>query len=818
MKLLKKFWPLGAIALIWFILFLPFFTKGLLPIPADIITGVYYPWLDYKWGYAVGVPVKNPLLSDVPSLLYPWRSLVIDELKAFRWPLWNPYYFTGMPLLANFQSAAFSYVNLFFLFLPKAYGWSLGVMSSPLLTMLAVYFFLRNKKLCEISALLGAVVFSLSGFEIAWLEYNVLGHTALFLPLFLLAIDKIFAGGKRWLGILSFLIALQIFTGYIPIVIYSYLLCLFYILYLYFLSEKGKKKIFWRRYFLLASFWVVGILLASVQLFPGIELMQNSIRKIDPLVGSSGASYLPFKHLATLLAPDYFGSPATHNYFGKGFYDNFYFFAGTPVVILLMYSLFLLKRNKEMKFWWFCVLFSLLLVFDNPLGRVLMAMFQLSGGVAARALFITGFSFAVISALSLEKLLRKGDSERKISFCITQIFLLFLSLFFFSLALPWLRQRNIAQRNLILPFLLYISSSLLLAVANYKTPFFLWVRTRFPKRWYGKIFLGCYLAFVFLVALQLLYSARKYLPFTKKELVFPHTPVIDFLRERSKETTEPFRVELGDVVPQNFLMAYGIETTSGYDALLPKRIGEFIVGLNLQKSSSGISRVQLVTNYNSPLFLLTNTKYIFIKKSIRDGVYGSEGTPPEEFKNIKRFKLAFEDGTVQVYENHLYLPRAFLVYEYVVLGENSSLDEISREKIDFGKTVVLEKIGPGYPVTEVLEKIETKVRWLDNQPGKYSMTVESSSPGFLVVLNNYYPGWKAFVDGRQTEIFRANFAFRAVFVPKGQHRVSFVYDPVSFKAGLVVSLISLISLTILVFGLFLRENGVFKVKLPLLKK
>lgn len=90
MKKFKQFWPFIFIFVVWTALFWPFFTKKLLPIPADIITGVYYPWLDYKWGYAVGVPVKNPLLSDVPSLLYPWRSLAIDELKAFRWPLWNP--------------------------------------------------------------------------------------------------------------------------------------------------------------------------------------------------------------------------------------------------------------------------------------------------------------------------------------------------------------------------------------------------------------------------------------------------------------------------------------------------------------------------------------------------------------------------------------------------------------------------------------------------------------------------------------------------------------------------------------------------------
>lgn len=119
MRLLKKFLPFLFIFGVWLALFWPFFSKKLLPIPADIITGVYYPWLDYKWGFSVGVPVKNPLISDIPSLLYPWRQLVIDQYRNFQIPSWNPYYFGGMPLLANFQSAAFSYVNVFSCFSPK---------------------------------------------------------------------------------------------------------------------------------------------------------------------------------------------------------------------------------------------------------------------------------------------------------------------------------------------------------------------------------------------------------------------------------------------------------------------------------------------------------------------------------------------------------------------------------------------------------------------------------------------------------------------------------------------------------------------------
>lgn len=89
MKLFKKVFPLLVIAIVWTVLFWPFLSKALLPIPADIITGVYYPWLDYKWGYSVEVPVKNPFISDSISQFYPFKIYAIELIKKGIFPLWN---------------------------------------------------------------------------------------------------------------------------------------------------------------------------------------------------------------------------------------------------------------------------------------------------------------------------------------------------------------------------------------------------------------------------------------------------------------------------------------------------------------------------------------------------------------------------------------------------------------------------------------------------------------------------------------------------------------------------------------------------------
>ena len=77
------------------------------------------------------------------------------------------------------------------------------------------------------------------------------------------------------------------------------------------------------------------------------------------------------------------------------------------------------------------------------------------------------------------------------------------------------------------------------------------------------------------------------------------------------------------------------------------------------------------------------------------------------------------------------------------------------------------------------------------------MVVHSGGNGFLYFLDNYDRFWKAYLDGKQVPILRANFTFKAIQLPAGEHRVQWVYDPwpvkvlygayyVLLAAGLVV--------------------------------
>jgi uncharacterized membrane protein YfhO len=104
------------------------------------------------------------------------------------------------------------------------------------------------------------------------------------------------------------------------------------------------------------------------------------------------------------------------------------------------------------------------------------------------------------------------------------------------------------------------------------------------------------------------------------------------------------------------------------------------------------------------------------------------------------------------------------------------------------QTVILEE-NPGLPASsDSISSSDAKIS--SYSPNKVVVNVSSKNPGLLLLSDTYYPGWKAFINGGETKIFEADYSLRAVKIPGGKSTVSFVYDPLSFRAGLFVSLIS----------------------------
>lgn len=94
-----------------------------------------------------------------------------------------------------------------------------------------------------------------------------------------------------------------------------------------------------------------------------------------------------------------------------------------------------------------------------------------------------------------------------------------------------------------------------------------------------------------------------------------------------------------------------------------------------------------------------------------------------------------------------------------------------------------------------------QIRLVEYQPNYLKYRYNSSSEQLAVFSEVYYrDGWKAFVDGKETPHFRANYILRAMVVPAGSHEIEFRFEPASFKTGGRVSLAGSLLLLLAIAG------------------
>ncbi|RME46132.1 MAG: hypothetical protein D6791_09110 [Chloroflexi bacterium] len=192
-----------------------------------------------------------------------------------------------------------------------------------------------------------------------------------------------------------------------------------------------------------------------------------------------------------------------------------------------------------------------------------------------------------------------------------------------------------------------------------------------------------------------------------------------------------------------------------------------------------------------------------------------------ELLGLGRHQLVYRDPDVAIYENLDALPRAFVVeHARVVPDDAAALSLIDDPDFDPCREVLLadrlytqqggdvsaEGVrravsveGPG------LTSLCSTAVILEYAPHRVMIQAELEHPGYLVLLDSYYPGWRAIVDGRQAPILRADVLFRAVRLEPGRHQVTFVFDPLSYRIGKLISSMMLAGLVIALAWLILRR-------------
>lgn len=741
------------------IVFRRFFFDGLLPIPGDILIGAYYPWLDDKWGFITGVPVKNPLPSDVISILYPWRILAISILKSGSLPLWDNTSLLGTPLLANFQAAILNPLNILFFFLSERYAWSIQVILQPIFISLAMYLYLKNLNLGKFSAIFGSLAFAFCGFSVVWLEYNTIGYTLIFIPMSFLLVDKIVKNPKI---IYAFLLglswSLQVFSGYPQVSLYTIAFSSLY--FLYRLCQNENFSVSKILVCILAG--ASAISLAAVQILPSMELLDLSIRSVDKTTIGGEIQFLPIGHLITVFAPDFFGNPATGNYWSSGSYDNFTFYI--VIVALFFFIHALLKRLVFNKTYFIFLLFiclSLVLAIANPISQFFVEknILGLQSAVATRILIMFDFSVIVIATLGFNHFQahKIGVGYKLLPLFIITV-LLFAGLEFYSF-------NPVAIRNSIFPVALLSATTF--------TGLFL---VRF-KRLFPIIVIG-------LLIFEITRNTDKYMTFIKPALLYPSVDVLTDLK--TNLVNSRFEREKAEILPSNTWVPYGLKAAGGQNALYPLSSSIYLTLVD-NNPANMFGRYVDLNNYESPLYDTLDIKYLLVlNRDEKTSVPSKDGQPFKQFLNPK-FSEFRNYQSVRVLEHTTNLGRAWFSNNTFCINNEEKIANILLAKEYNPRDTLIVNCRHNNFTNKAIGSVQVKA----NSPNYTKFEISNPSNNYLTISQAFYPGWNAYIDGEKTEINRANIALTAVLIPEGNHTLELKYQPNSFHTGLKISLAAL---------------------------
>jgi hypothetical protein len=231
--------------------------------------------------------------------------------------------------------------------------------------------------------------------------------------------------------------------------------------------------------------------------------------------------------------------------------------------------------------------------------------------------------------------------------------------------------------------------------------------------------------------------------------------------------------------------------------------------LNLKKD--GLGTVGQNSNYNAYFLLQDLYGYSGIKPRAYQDYMDVLGSPANQtlwrMANVKYivldnpvkmagFNPVYSGNKTYVYENKNALPRAYFVNSVQKASAMEILNKVKNNQFDpkniaFVEDAEIKVDKPDSTATVQIEKYGDENIYLN---------VNASGNNFLFLGDTYVgKGWKAYVDGNATPIYRTNHNFRGIIVPKGNHKIHFEYLPQSF---VITKYVSLILSSLVVLGLF----------------
>src|SRR3989344_3645243 len=278
-----------------------------------------------------------------------------------------------------------------------------------------------------------------------------------------------------------------------------------------------------------------------------------------------------------------------------------------------------------------------------------------------------------------------------------------------------------------------------------------------------RITLLLFVAIIMITIFDLFRFGLKFTPFTKSDYLFPKTKSLSFLQQNAKN----YRIMTSDprILPPNFSLIYKLQSINGYDPLYLMRYGELIAaserGIPNISTPFGFNRIINPQNFNSEIIDLLGVKYILSLSDLKD----------------KKLIKVFQEGKTRIYENKNVFPRAFFVKKiHYVNNKVEAITALFNKNIDFRNEVIIEN-WPDSIKKLPLSFSQGEAEIVEYSPNKIIIKTQNEGEGFLLLTDNYYSNWRAKISSgnsmSESKIYRVDFNFRGIIVPKGEYTVEF---------------------------------------------
>ena len=727
-------WPLGLLAL--------------------LCTAFY---LDALW-----LPVNRILGgNDLSNQFLPWLNFAVSSLRHGRFPLWSPHLFSGMPFVANPQTALFYPPTWLALLMPVNRALGLIVVLHLWLAGAGMFAWLRSEGASVAGSMLGAVTFAFCGYFFVRVRSGHPGviTTGAWMPVVLWLFRRTVERLSWKLAVLGGLpLGLSILAGNPASFGYLALGLAAYVAFSAWERWREERSVgaiglpaAW-----LGTMLLVGLALAAVQLLPTAELALRSTREAVASYKFAARFSWPPGYLLTLLVPSFFGEPVRTGYWGDGIYDEVILYVGVLPLMLALLGLRL--RHRLAPFLVGLGVGALLLALGqygalHSLFYRVLPLYRLARA-PARAGFLFTLAAPALAALTVTAIeSTAGEARARLLAPIKQSLLLTVAggaLVLIALgfaAFAWGRETNEAagrlwhQSNQTALFLLSFLLSAGLLVSWRVAP-----RPRPGLAWLA----------VGLTLLDLWTFGGGVVEIVDVEESAYWRIVSQAVPDPQAARVLPWGLNDFD---QNGGMPHGLRSVFGYDPLILQRYQTFVSSRPDPRAST---------------YDLLNARYLVT-------------TARQEFPDTPDAPhLLVERSGVWVYERPTALPRAWVVPETEVVADGEMLERIHAPGFDPRATGLVES-APQCESTGESGEVET----LRDQENQIEARVRGGG-GLLIFSEVDHPGWRATVDGVPTQLIRADYLLRALCVPAGEHRVTLVYDPPLLKAGLVLTCLALL--------------------------